>query len=122
MTPRRILIIEDELVLATVIGDFLTTAGHTCITATSAAEAMTFLESEHFDVVLTDITLSTEADAEGLEIIARIRADNLPMHVLVMTAHEAVHYEREAARLGARFLRKPIALAQLLREMDAGES
>ncbi len=118
MSRRRILIVDDEVALAETISDYLEGAGYRCKTATSASEAIQLLGGGGFDVVLTDICLSGGGDASGLDVAAHVRNASLPIHVLIMTAHDTPHYESEAARLAAPFLRKPIALAHLAREID----
>lgn len=119
MTKKRVLIIDDEHALTEAISDYLSAAGHVCLSANDSAAAMALLNRTRFDVVLTDISLSDGSDTEGLQIVSHIRGSRLPTHVVIMTAHETKPYEGEAARLAARLLRKPIALGQLSREIDA---
>lgn len=118
MSRRKILIVDDEVALAETIREYLEGAGYPCETATSASEAIQVLGGGGFDVVLTDISLSGSDDASGLDIAAHVRNANLPIHVMIMTAHDTPHYASEAVRLAAPFLRKPIALAKLAREID----
>lgn len=117
---KRILVIDDERMLADSICDYLNAVGHECTAAHSRTEAMDFLAHDPFDVLLTDISLSDATDAEGLDVVSYVRSANLPMDVVIMTAHETSMYEDEATRLLARLLRKPIALAHLARLIDAG--
>lgn len=117
---KRILVIDDERALAGSICDYLEALGHQCTFANEKAEAMTMLAHDDFDVLLTDISLSGATDSDGLDIASHIRNANLPMDVVIMTAHETAHYESDAERLGARLLRKPIALAQLARLIEEG--
>ena len=115
MTLKRVLVVDDELPLVRAICDYLSAEGWTCTGASTAVEALALLDSEAFQIVLTDISLGDERDTAGLEIAARARALNMP--VVIMTGHEAAHYAEAASRLTPHFLRKPIALAELARDL-----
>jgi len=63
----RILIVEDEPVLANNIARSLEKAGIDCLLAGSAAAARVALAEDQFDLVIADISLG---DGNGLDVIA----------------------------------------------------
>ena len=86
-------------------------------TAHSPAGILAALEARDFDVVLMDLnyTRDTTSGQEGLDLLARIRAIDSTVPVVVMTAWGSVDVAVEAMRRGARdFIQKPWDNARLL--------
>lgn len=54
---QRILIVEDDFSVLQAINRVLTDAGYTCVTAREGAEALTKMEAEPFDLVLSDVDM-----------------------------------------------------------------
>ena len=107
-----ILLIEDTPSLLLLYRSVLSTAGHTVITASSAAEGMSAFQNAEPKVVVLDFVLP---DRDGLDLMRdflRLRADT---NVIVMTAHGSVNKAVEAMRAGAHeFLVKPFDEARFL--------
>ncbi len=79
-------------------------------TAHSPAGILAALEAREFDAVLMDLnyTRDTTSGEEGLDLLARIRALDSTVPVVVMTAWATVDVAVEAMRRGARdFIQKP---------------
>jgi DNA-binding NtrC family response regulator len=86
-------------------------------TAHSPAGILAALEAREFDVVLMDLnyTRDTTSGQEGLDVLARIRAADSTVPVVVMTAWGTVDVAVEAMRSGARdFIQKPWDNSRLL--------
>ena len=111
--PITILIVDDEQELTTTLARILEAAGHQTVIAESYDAAQRVLEAAVPDVLLVDVRLN---DHNGLQIIAMA-----PMSVaaVVMTGHDDPVIRREAHRLGAAFLVKPIESELLLSTIDA---
>src|SRR3569833_4517157 len=78
----RVLLIEDDSRLATMVTDYLSEAGFRATSAGTGADAERRLKRESFDAVILDLMLP---DTDGLDLCKRIRADsNIPM--LMLTA------------------------------------
>src|SRR5690349_8424624 len=76
----------------------------------SPAAVTTALERREYDVVLIDLNYArdTTSGQEGLDLLARIRAIDDSLPVVVMTAWGSVSLAVEAMRRGARdFVEKP---------------
>ncbi len=108
----RVLIIEDERVVATHVERSLSDAGYavTGIAAT-AGEAAELLSEGLPDVALVDIRL--RGKSEGFEIAARLRAEN-DVPVVYMTAHTDDDTLQRAARTGAYgYVVKPFTIGEV---------
>ncbi|MGH7149993.1 MAG: sigma-54-dependent transcriptional regulator [Planctomycetota bacterium] len=103
--PLNVLLVEDERSIAVTLGDSLAGAGHKVKTVADGAEALTLLEKESFDCVVTDVRLP---GAGGMEVLRKARALADPPEVVVMTAYATIEHAVEAMRAGASdYLQKP---------------
>jgi two-component system response regulator PilR (NtrC family) len=106
-----ILLVDDEFTTHDTLGVFLETEGYRVATAGSGKEALTRIESEEFDVIVTDVVMP---DVSGLEVLDRSRVLNPATAVIVMTGHATVEMAIEALRRGAwDYLQKPFGLDDL---------
>lgn len=109
---RRILIVEDEALVAFDSEHKLTEAGYEVIaTVDSYAEAAGVLARAPLDLVLTDITLN--GDGDGHDVARAARAKGVP--VLFVTAH----CTDEGRVLGLACLAKPYSMGALERSLNA---
>lgn len=69
-----------------------------CATAASAAEAMTAVEREKPDLIVTDLTMSGRG---GLDLIKDVRALFPSMKILVCSMHDEMLYAERAMQAGA---------------------
>jgi DNA-binding response OmpR family regulator len=107
----RILLVEDDELVADAVIRGLSSAGFTVDHAGSAEQARTAVAVEHFDLAVVDIGLP---GADGLSWLARLRTAGNAMPVLVLTARYALHEKIRAFDLGADdFLMKPFEQAEL---------
>ncbi|MEO5658675.1 MAG: sigma-54 dependent transcriptional regulator [Polaromonas sp.] len=106
-----ILIIEDEAVLAKNLRTYLERNGYEVRCAESAEEGLAALEDFHPDVVVLDFNLP---GMDGLQALARIRACDAAIRVIMVTGHGSVELAVEAMKAGALdFLTKPVALSKM---------
>jgi DNA-binding NtrC family response regulator len=102
----RILIIDDEPVVADVLGTLLRKEGHDVQAAADAAAGRALIENgSPWDAILLDVMLP---DADGLEVLRWIRARDSDVAVLMITAFGTVENAVAAMKLGAfHYLTKP---------------
>jgi DNA-binding NtrC family response regulator len=113
----RILIADDQADVLEALRLLLKTEGIEIETAHSPAGILAALEAREFDAVLMDLnyTRDTTSGEEGLDLLARIRAADSTVPVVVMTAWSTVDVAVEAMRRGARdFIQKPWDNSRLL--------
>jgi PAS domain S-box-containing protein len=108
----RVLIVEDETVVATHVERSLQDAGYVVTgIAASAGEAARLVESARPDVALVDIRL--RGGGQGFEIAEWLRVDN-DVPVVYMTAHTDDDTLRRAARTGAYgYVVKPFTIGEV---------
>ena len=113
MTKKpRLLLIEDTPSIMRLYHEVLKKLDVELLDAATGALAGDMLEENIPDVVLLDVELP---DANGLDILRRIRARDLPCAVIVVTAHGSVKVAVEAMREGAYdFIIKPFPPDRLL--------
>ncbi len=106
----RIVVIDDEVDVATTLGEVVTDLGHRALLAHSAEAAMTTLEADEPDAILLDVRLP---GMDGLEFLRRCRSREIaPIIGISGVATDAEVWE--CLRLGALdFVRKPFS-AELL--------
>jgi DNA-binding response OmpR family regulator len=109
----RILVVEDNELVADAIVRGLAMAGFAVDRAANAEFALAALAAEHFDLALLDIGLP---DTDGLTLLRRLRSDGKTktLPVMVLTARDTLATKVEALDLGADdFLMKPFEQAEL---------
>ena len=105
MDGRRILIVEGNSELRTVLAEALAELGHEVVTASGRAEAVAREDLEDFDLIISD--LAEYADS-GVQIVSELKRQRLFVPIVV-TSEEAQHAGIvKAFKLGAtNFVRKP---------------
>jgi CheY-like chemotaxis protein len=72
MQPLRVLVIEDDALIAMMLAEVLSGMGHTvCATATTLAEAIAAARQENPDLVLSDVKLRNGNGIDAVEEILR---------------------------------------------------
>ena len=116
MTANRILLVEDDARLATMVAEYLGEAGFRTTRAASGAAAMQLAASESFDAMILDLMLP---DADGLDICRSLRARS-DMPVLMLTARGDPLDRVVGLELGADdYLPKPFEPRELLARLRA---
>jgi two-component system OmpR family response regulator len=106
----RILVVEDDSLLAEGLVKLLTRAGHAVEHGMTGKHADRLLAEERFDLVVLDIGLP---DIDGFEVLRRLRARHSSTLVLVLTARDAVEDRVKGLDLGAEdYLTKPFSLIE----------
>lgn len=113
----RLLLVEDDVMVASGIKLGLTNAGYTVDWVGSAERAEQALDGESFDLAIVDIGLP---GVDGLELTRRLRTRGLTMPVLILTARDALHDRVQGLDLGADdYMLKPFELPELLARLRA---
>ncbi|NOY80737.1 MAG: sigma-54-dependent Fis family transcriptional regulator [Kiritimatiellaeota bacterium] len=105
---NRILVVDDESGIRTVLTVILRQGGYEALSAANAEEALELLEQEPVDLVITDLAMGGGMD--GLDLLRNVRARH-DIPVVMITAFGTVKVAVEAMRLGAYdFIRKPLKM------------
>lgn len=107
----RILIAEDDTVLADGLSRSLRAGGYAVDVVTCGDTADTALAAQPFDLLILDIGLPR---LSGLEVLKRLRSRQSTVPVLILTAADSVEQRVKGLDLGADdYMAKPFALSEL---------
>ena len=111
MARVRILIADDEEGIRESL-DLILGDEYELAFAHDGQEALAKLTQEKFDLVLLDIKMPK---LDGLDVMRRLKDQQIEMPVLVLTAYQSVELAKEAVRLGAlEYLPKPFEREQIM--------
>ena len=104
-TVGKILFVDDDASLRTVVSIALKRDNHEVVVATDGDDALGKFAQERFDLVIQDVRMP---GMNGLELLERLKQINPDTPVVVMTAFSAWDVAVDAMRLGAfDYLKKP---------------
>src|SRR5258706_4940178 len=107
----RILIVEDDTLVADALARGLAAAGFSAERAGSAEEAEAAISARPFDLAVVDIGLP---GVDGLTLVRRLRAAGSDLPILILTARDALADRVDALDLGADdYLTKPFELPEV---------
>lgn len=113
----RILVVEDEARLARLIARVLKEEGYAPETAGDGRSALTRALAEPFDLLIVDWMLP---DLDGIQVVRRLRAAEMAVPVLMLTARSQIEDRVEGLDAGADdYLPKPFAFSELLARVRA---
>jgi two-component system NtrC family response regulator len=102
---ETVLIVDDEKNYPHILSAVLEEEGFEALTAHSGHEALEILGDADVDLVLTDMKMPA---MDGMELLERIKAKELDIPVIMMTAHGTVDKAVEAMQKGAyTYILKP---------------
>ena len=111
----RILLAEDDQVMREYLTRALERAGYAVAAVDRGTAAIPLLESEPFDLLLTDIVMP---EMDGIEL-ARLAAEMVPgLRVMFITGFAAVTLKAGREMPNARVLSKPFHLRDLVLEVE----
>src|SRR5438045_6413275 len=109
---HRVLIIDDERPVLMTLDALLKRHGYHVDTAPTASQGLKLLKSKSPTLVLLDLQLP---DADGLEMLDRIKTELPQIQVIILTALDSLHNAIESIKRGAyHFISKPYAPEELL--------
>lgn len=108
----RILILEDETILAISMQEFLEDSGYEVIHHTNSEQAFDAIYEKPFDLLLLDVKVTGEQN--GFELLASLRQANISTPAIFITSlNDIEHLTQGYASGGCDYIRKPFDLAEL---------
>ena len=108
----KVLVVEDDAVMASAIESLLRRFGHACTSATSAEGALDSLDAAPFDLMVSDVNLGT--GGSGLELVAAAKSGDPDLAVLMVSGLDDPDTANAALDLGAfGYIIKPFAMNEL---------
>ena len=113
----RVLIVEDEVKMASLIRRGLRREGIAADVAVKGEDALWMAEATEYDAIVLDLMLP---GIDGLEVCRRLRAEGVWSPILMLTARDAVR-DRVAGLDGGAddYVTKPFSYAELLARLRA---
>jgi len=120
-TPAgRILLADDEELLLAFLSERLRREGYACDCAADGAEAVRFLATQTYDLLVSDINMPGNEDLDLIRSVPRLNA-GLP--VILMTGNPSMPTAIQSIGLPViAYLIKPLVFETLLREVHRGVS
>ncbi|MGR8981249.1 MAG: response regulator [Gammaproteobacteria bacterium] len=107
----KILLVEDDAVLAEGLIHTLGQSGYQVTLAQSGAYAESLLVAQDFDLILLDLGLP---DMDGLELLRKLRHRKVALPIMILTARDNVNDKIIGIEQGADdYLTKPFELREL---------
>ena len=113
--PLRILLAEDEDAMRGYLARALEKAGYEVVAVDRGTEALPLLESEHFDLLLSDIVMP---EMDGIELAQRCNELSPRTKVMFITGFAAVTLKASRDQPRAKVLSKPFHLKDLVLEVE----
>jgi putative nucleotidyltransferase with HDIG domain len=105
---ERILIVDDEEMVCSLLARRLAKEGYFCLTANNGREALSHFYKDQFSLIISDIKMP---EMDGVELLKQVKAMDPNMMVIMVTAYPELDLVVEAMRLGAYdFITKPVNL------------
>lgn len=119
---KKILVVEDDPVNATIVGDFLSANGYSVAVAKNGVQGIEMCASESPDMMLVDVMLPRR---NGFEVCFEVKRTphGRDMPLVLMSAvcrddENVTKYSREGLHVDA-YLDKPFSLTRLLAQVHA---
>jgi two-component system cell cycle response regulator CpdR len=111
----RILLAEDDTSMREYLQRALQRVGYDVDSVGCGTEAMPLLESDRYDLLLTDIVMP---EMDGIELAQKASAIDPDIRVMFITGFAAVALQSGRAAPEAKNLSKPIQLKDMVAEVD----
>ncbi len=112
---NKILIVEDDAVIAQLLYQFLTRSGYQAITTPSAEEGEEILKNEEINIIITDIKLP---GIDGITFTKNVKKQ-YNLDVIITTGYSSEYFYEDAINNGASdLIFKPIRLNELMLRMN----
>ena len=113
----RVLLVEDDPMIAAAIEQALKDAAYAVDRVADGQSAIGAFAGQTYDIVLLDLGLPKK---DGVEVLRAVRARGDPVPVLVITARDALEHRISGLDAGADdYVLKPFEMAELLARMRA---
>ena len=113
----HILVVEDDAKLRSLFCTVLTNNGYLALPAESGEKALSLLDSEYVDLIISDIMMS---GMDGYELIDHLRTSGFTMPILIITAKERFEDKQRGFQAGIDdYMVKPINVNEMVLRVEA---
>ncbi len=109
---EKILIVDDDINLCTVLKDELIEVGYDADFVNNGDSAFDYLSRKQADLILLDLKMPGK---DGFDVLRELKVKKISVRVIVLTAYADVKSAIDSAKLGATdFISKPYDFDELL--------
>ena len=113
--PEKVLLVDDEVDFLDIMAERMRGRGIDVATTTSAENAISLVEKEHYDVVIMDFMMPAMNGFNALKLLKKKNAD---VQIILMTGNVPAELVREAKKIGALdVIAKPADLKKLIEKI-----
>lgn len=117
MDAKRILVVDDQESMRSMLTDLLDMMGHQTLTAAGGTEALERMRDQAIDLVITDLNMP---EMDGMELTKRIKSASPDVPVIVITGYGTFHTERQVIAAGADgYIPKPCTIHRVQETVNA---
>ena len=117
MQNLKILVVDDDPVTLTLLQKRLKKEDYEVETAIDGVSAIELVDTNYYDVILTDLMMPGGVD--GIGVLEAAKKINIKTEVIIITAHGSVDNAIKAMKKGAAdYLQKPVNLDEVLLRME----
>jgi two-component system, NtrC family, nitrogen regulation response regulator NtrX len=112
--PRKahLLLIDDDPNTLASLSRAFRLAGHEATVCDNANRAIELLQSQHFDLILSDVVMPNKT---GMQLLEELKSSDLQTPIVLVSGQANIEMAVKATRLGALdFLEKPLSTDKLL--------
>ena len=110
MGEKRVLVVDDEAAFLMAIRRILDCPGLHVDTAENFDDAITLINGQYFNFVITDIRLTDIINTEGLDILRHIKKHSPETKVIILTGYGNNEIMEKAYSMGANiYMEKPVS-------------
>jgi signal transduction histidine kinase/DNA-binding response OmpR family regulator len=114
--PAKVLVVEDNDLNRAMFGEYLTEMGHDAVLAANGKEMLPILEREHFDLVITDLSMP---GISGLQVAWHVKKRSSKMPVILVSGWAIQQDDARLMKSGVDFLlSKPCTLSDFRKVVD----
>ncbi len=119
MTPKgRVFLVDDEPLIVSMLTRALRNEGYEVFAETSTDGVIDKIMAVSPDLLILDINMPGQ---NGLDILKLVRAKEIPVHLIMLTANDTAETAAEAMSLGAdNYLTKPFDLDTIKTAVRSG--
>ncbi|MFH1312731.1 MAG: response regulator [Candidatus Eisenbacteria bacterium] len=114
---RRILVVDDQESMRTLLRDMLEVIGHEVVLADGGEQALAALQQKEFHLVLSDLNMP---GMDGTALLKAIKSTYTNLPVVIITGYGTFHTEKRVMKEGADgYISKPCTLAKIERTLTS---
>lgn len=110
-THCKILVVDDEPIVGERLKSFIEKDGHQVETFSDPMEALQCLETQDFDIVISDIRMG---EIDGIQVMEKVFEKSRKVMVIMITGYATLELARESLTKGAfDFIAKPFKVKEI---------